>query len=197
MKAKFVDIPTPHILLYDVFDEETLPLIWKELDFIHPILVDGSNTAPAETDGHILKNNKGKFIYDVYANINYSTICKQVRNIAFNSNMQDFWKDNWIKEMYNTTNWDSTLISYYDNGSYYAPHVDTAVFTMLLWLWKEPKSFSGGDFSFTRTYHNIECQNNSGIIFLSSEKHGVSKVNLKTPDYGRYCISVFSGIGHP
>ena len=55
------------------------------------------------------------------------------------------------------TNSDSTMISYYDTGKYYKPHIDSTHFTCLIWLFKEPKQFKGGDLKLIPAKETIEC----------------------------------------
>jgi hypothetical protein len=195
MKLKYCDKPSPHILLEDVFTDSQLVNIWKELEFLTPNLVSGSKTAPARSADKIsLKQNKGLFLYQTYTDSRVSPICQESARVAWHSGISDYWGEQWLRSMYSRTNWDAVLLSYYENNDHYMPHIDEAVFTMLLWLWKEPKKFLGGNLHFTDHNHVIECKNNCGIIFMSHERHAVDPIELNTPDYGRYCISFFSGI---
>lgn len=195
MKLKYCSEPSPHILLEDVFTPGQLDGIWRELNFLTPQLVSGDNTAPARTEAKVpLKKNKGLFLYDAYVNTVISPICQESARVAWHSGISDYWGEPWLRSMYSRTNWDATLLSYYENTDHYMPHIDEAVFTMLLWLWKEPKKFSGGNLHFTDHNYSVECKNNCGIIFMSHERHAVDPVSLDTPGYGRYCISFFSGI---
>lgn len=197
MKVKTIDSPTPHLLLENVFSNEELKSIWTEIDFLHPNLVDGKNTAPAKnSDGVSLKKNSGLFLYDTYKNSVISPICQNTAKVAWHSSLGDFWSSSWARYMYSKTNWDSVMISYYDHEDYYLPHNDEAVFTLLIWLWREPKKFSGGNFYFPEIDHAVKCENNSGILFMSGEKHAVQPVQLQEEGYGRYCISMFSGVGN-
>ena len=128
------------------------------------------------------------------ADINHSFIVRYTRSKALSPQVTNSWEVNWIRKMYSNTNWSCLLTSYYKNGDYYLPHTDNAVFTFLIWLWKEPKKFEGGNFYFSDINHKVECKNNSGIIFLSSEKHEVDKVITEHNDFGRYCITMFSWV---
>ena len=47
---------------------------------------------------------------------------------------------------------------------------------------KEPKKFTGGDFSFSDYDVTIPCVNNSMVIFPSSFKHEVSPVEMTSDD---------------
>ena len=116
-------------------------LFGQNLSFCTPSLVDGSNTAPAKNDdGVILKQNTGMFLYETYKDSVVSPICENTAMVAWRSSLRDFWSSSWTKTMYDKTNWDAIMVSYYGDTDYYHPHHDESVFTMLLWLWKEPKN---------------------------------------------------------
>ena len=100
------------------------------------------------------------------------------------------------------TNSDHTLFNYYEDGEYYDSHTDTSKFTQVLFLHKEPKKFSGGDFSFPDFLHKVECNSNTLIFFPSYLSHKVEPVVVdpyyKTPEhsdkltgFGRYSLVTF------
>lgn len=195
MKLTSHSEPSPHILLENVFTSNQLDNIWREINFITPHLtsVEYSGSAKSES-GTILKKNRGLFLHQVYVDTVMSPICQESCKVAWKSGISDYWISPWLRNMYNHTNWNNLLLSYYENTDHYKPHIDESVFTMLLWLWKEPKKFSGGNLYFPDVNYAVECKNNCGIIFMSNEKHAVDPIILDTPGYGRYCISVFSGV---
>ena len=197
MEVKLNDNPTPHLLLENVFTDDELESIWTELKFLRPNFLDASKTGSAKDEDNetLLKNNTGLFMYELYKNNSISPILNNVIKVAWYSSLADYWYPLWIKSTYENTNWDSVLVSYYENGNYYHPHSDVSMFTMLIWLWKEPKKFLGGNLYFPNHDYIVECKNNCGIIFLSGEKHGVTPVELSEEEHGRYCITMFSGIG--
>jgi predicted 2-oxoglutarate/Fe(II)-dependent dioxygenase YbiX len=91
-------------------------------------------------------------------------------------------------------NFDSTLISYYENSGYYKSHKDTAVVTALTWFFKEPKMFEGGDLIFTKTEEEIKVSNNTVIIFPSHFAHEVTAIKMDGEPFSgnvRYCMSQF------
>tara|TARA_B100000035_G_scaffold10_1_gene12 strand:+ start:234 stop:824 length:591 start_codon:yes stop_codon:yes gene_type:complete len=195
MKLTPYSEPSPHILLEDVFTSNQLDNIWREINFITPHLTSAEYSGSAHSEsGTILKKNRGLFLHKVYVDTVMSPICQESFKVAWKSGISDYWISPWLQNMYNQTNWNTLLLSYYENTDHYKPHIDESVFTMLLWLWKEPKKFSGGNLYFPDANYAVECKNNCGIIFMSNEKHAVDPIILDTPGYGRYCISVFSGI---
>ena len=47
------------------------------------------------------------------------------------------------------------LVSHYEGGDHYKPHPDESIGSMVIWLYKEPKQFTGGEFIFT-DYPDVE-----------------------------------------
>jgi Rps23 Pro-64 3,4-dihydroxylase Tpa1-like proline 4-hydroxylase len=90
------------------------------------------------------------------------------------------------------------LVSYYEDSDYYLPHLDVAQFTSLLWFFKEPRCFSGGEFKFSDYEDIIELKHNRMVLFPSWVMHEVSEVKMNDRSetdgystYGRYCITNF------
>ena len=67
------------------------------------------------------------------------------------------------------------------------------MFSMLIWLYKTPKKFKGGEFSFKKENRKIELKNNRMILFPSYLEHKVTKLNMKNSgdNNGRYTITHF------
>jgi len=196
MQISFSDEVTPHIQLKNVFDQKTLDEVYLELDYLSKFFRSEEQTGPATADnGKILKKNKGIFLNEVYTSPKYSAISnfliQNIFCIDLDKNCNLHWKPDWLHRLWNNCSTCTSLVSYYENADYYEPHVDEAMFTGLIWIWKEPKQFNGGDLLLVDNKNLIKCENNSGIIFLSKEKHAVTPISLKNPGYGRFCISVF------
>ena len=89
----------------------------------------------------------------------------------------------------------NTMISYYDNSQEYKPHFDTVQFTSIIWFYKEPKKFVGGDFIFTQPNQTIECKHNRMIFFPSYYMHSVTPVSIapenRDKGLGRFAITNF------
>ena len=202
MKVTFYESPTPHLLLENVFDSNSLDLIWNELNFLTPKL-KGPEITGSATDEHreILKSNKGLFLNSLYTYPGISDIVKLTENVIFDINVINQWKLKWTKQLYENTNWNCTLLSYYENSDHYKPHFDVSVFTSLFWFWKPPKKFLGGNLTLNNYNYVVECRNNCGIIFLSSEIHSVDSISMNIQDLnsnsGRYCVTNFIGLGKP
>jgi hypothetical protein len=195
MKLQFLQKGTPIILIDNFFTDNQLSAVFKELDILNPHFLDPDQTGSAKNieSGTLLKNNKGIFLDEVYKDHTFSPICNSiVSNLSNeNSNINNLWYPPWISVTWKNTTNISFLVNCYSDSDYYEYHTDVSVFTLLIWLWKEPKSFDGGNLKLESYSEDIECKNNCGIIFPSGELHAVTPVKLKNSDNKRYSIACF------
>ena len=94
-----------------------------------------------------------------------------------------------------SANGDSSMISYYEDKQFYRPHHDTFAWTCLIWMVREPRKFTGGDFILNEPEVEIKLKNNRMVMFPCQFLHEVTPVVMKEqPDemgYGRYTITHF------
>ena len=196
MKVYVNEDPFPHILIENLYTEEEEILIKKELDFLLPSLKDPVSTGAALNGSEPLKRNKGIFIDRTYHDRSVSYILNINRKVfnVLEEQKNKVVHDNWFFKN-QKTNRDASLISYYEDGDYYDTHYDVALYTVLSWFYKEPKSFTGGDFLFPDYDIRIECKNNMTIIFPSMIPHKVENVSVDNnklgQGYGRWCLTQF------
>lgn len=191
-----MDTPFPFLMVENMYTEDELKLIWNELEFLtHADKLESPDvTATAYDEGEILKQNHGIFLDFAYRNRNLSNILKLNRKIFSKKIMDALSSLTFAYGIANIINFDTTLISYYENGGHYKPHHDMAVFTALTWFYRNPKQFEGGDFWFNKYDYKIEVQNNLTLIFPSFVTHSVDEVRMKTNEmngFGRYCMTQF------
>ena len=192
MKAKFLMEPFPHVLLEDYFNEGEMISIMDELKKLNPHLLPPKSTGTAihESTGRPLKYNSGLFLDQAMPN---SEIIQFTKYHMYQELVEQidcpWWVSQW--KMNNHQGW---MLSRYADGQYYNAHVDRSQFTLLLWLYKEPKPFTGGDLVFP-DYDNytIPCNNNTGIIFYGPLRHEVPPIKGN----GRYTVTCFTGIKTP
>ena len=71
--------------------------------------------------------------------------------------------------------------------------------TALVWFYKEPKRFTGGDLTFTQSQQTVECKHNRMILFPSYYLHAVDEVSMeykyRGKGLGRYCLTHFYNKG--
>jgi hypothetical protein len=173
---------------------EILPYMRPPEDTAGAVSIDGSR---------YIKSNHGVFIAE-----NSPTPVNVINRTKIDS---DEFKNSLIEisplyKMYRAMNNSSTLLSYYSDGDYYDTHVDISVFTIVVYLYKEPKLFERGDLTLYSCYDNVsaevESRPNRAVIFPSCTPHKVSKVQSKrgfSKDNGdgRFCISHFVNLKDP
>ena len=195
---KHKDIPA--VVVDDWYTPEELNLIWKQLNFftqknmMERAEVSGSVARKPETNE--AKGRNARIWLD-----NYFTQEGNMFNIISNSLTSKLTHDfnNLVSSCseqftnFVTTNTNTNFVSYYENNDEYDYHFDTSMFSMLIWLYKTPKKFKGGEFSFKKENRKIELKNNRMILFPSYLEHKVTKLNMKNSgdNNGRYTITHF------
>jgi Rps23 Pro-64 3,4-dihydroxylase Tpa1-like proline 4-hydroxylase len=146
-----------------------------------------------DEDGNVLKKNKAVWLDNVWLDRNYSSVLTHNRKI-FDFINENAAQESWYFQGLKFDN-DSTLISYYENSDYYAPHRDHGLVTALSYFFVEPKKFNGGEIIFTDYDLKFEVTNNLTIVFPSNIKHEVSEISLdekhKDKGLGRFCMNQF------
>lgn len=198
MNIKHYENGFPCIIIEDYYNEEEKALIWKELDFFLPSLKSPDHTGSAvdSVTNETLKRNKGLYLDSIFNDRDVSNILKVNRKLfhMLEEEKDNIGYNNWFFKNQNTHS-DTTLVSYYETSDYYKPHKDESLFTSLTWFYKEPKSFTGGDFNFPDYNITIECQHNMTVIFPSMIRHSVDSVSVDDDKldqgYGRWSITQF------
>lgn len=192
----------PHIIIDNWYTEEELGLIWKELDFYSSreiaTIEKAENTIVAKDLKGESKSNAFRFyLWDTYTV--KGTKFSHIIQALYKQQSEEFKK---IVEKgmplhhnnYINTNTDSTMVSYYDHEQEYKSHKDSTQFTFLVWLYKEPKKFKGGDFCLTEANKRIKCIPNRMVMFPSYLGHKVYPVKMDSDAKfgdGRYCVTHF------
>lgn len=177
----------PYVIIDDLYDEKELGVIWRDLEYLQPKLLSPEQTAAATgDDGNYIKNNKGIFIPDMME-------LYWVGTKVFQDDLKLLRQhDNWFFKNIKIVQ-DSMLVSYYEDGDYYAPHVDSGAITCLTWFYKEPKSFEGGNLCFPEYDFCVDIKPNRMLAFPACLYHEVPKVTMNDcgKGLGRYCVSQF------
>jgi hypothetical protein len=186
--------PFEYLIVDNTYTDDELKLVFLELDFwtISGNLMGPEHTGTAKgPDGLVKKKNNGVFLDAVYTDRNYSNILKLNRKL-FQIQLDE---PSVILNMLKAANYDSTLVSYYENASHYKSHQDASVLTAVTYLYKQPKAFEGGDLVLTEYGYAFEPWFNRTYIMPGAVKHEVTEVIMREADcgkgLGRYCISNF------
>ena len=186
----------PLLIVRDFLNTNELENVWKELDDLNKFMtLPDTLSASYKEDGKIKKNNKACWPVMIYGPNNSTSITLNLyKKIFEKSFIEKAQSLHWFfKYMSNVTK-DAVLINLYENGDSYKSHNDVCTITSLIWLWREPKAFTGGDMIFDDTYH-FPISNNTLIMFPSCINHEVTEVKMDDkPGHGRYAITLFSHI---
>ena len=191
---------TPFVVIEDTFTDFELDGIWSELDYYcktKELLTVGNGTGGAldSSGNRYIKNNYGVFLYELWLKPEFSFLLKYGRKLFDPQVGEEIANANIHMRAYKTSNYDTCLLSYYEDEQYYDTHTDGAQYTIVTWLYREPKDFDGGEFIFNDSNLTIECKNNMTIIFPSYYYHMVNSVKMKRHyeeklhGYGRFTLS--------
>ena len=179
----------PFIVADNWYSPNEEKLIWKELDFYYqPDNLELASDFSAKKDGVNLSNS-----WRIYPDAMFTEKYKHVSSImSATKKFHDKEFQNFIKKamphgvQFCLSNKNSTIISYYD---------DDPQFTVLIWFFKEPKKFTGGDFIFTQPNLNVKCKHNRMVLFPSYYLHKVTPVLLdkeyRNKGLGRFTFTHF------
>lgn len=190
----------PYLVIDDFFDEDEVEDIWRTLDSFDPLKLmdpEESGTAHYATMMGSLrsKSNGGMFLKSLYDRElrHYVPIMEPLERLQ--RELKKYSNDHPALRPLQDIENEDILVSYYGQGDYYKKHFDTATITILIWLYKEPKSFEGGGLTLEDTDY-IECKNNRVVVIPSYCFHEVDAVSmdprLQKGGHGRWCISLFN-----
>ncbi len=99
------------------------------------------------------------------------------------------------KRSFGVSNRNANLISYYESNDYYDAHFDSFSWTHLVWFYKEPKKFDGGEFVLDEPGVTVKCKHNRAILFPCPYLHRVTPIKMKEEGlpfgHGRWTITHF------
>lgn len=193
----------PFLLIDDFYDEKEEELIWKELDFYS--INKFKSSEDDKTGARAIDEKTGKSKASSYRIYLDGTYQKDARHI---SNILSVYKkivSKEIKEVYKETTpaWtlldsstrDFSQISYYDEGDHYDSHADVYGCSVIVWFYRKPKRFKGGDFYFDGPNKKIVCKHNRLVMFPSFYMHSVTPITMEEEyrgkGFGRYALTHF------
>lgn len=196
MNIELFKTPFHYLKINGLFSKEERDKMLEEIFLIKNLTAFNepkySNGATDEF-GDYKNKNHSVFFDSIYARRECSNVLSINRKL-FSIFKEDELKDSWFFDG-NNFNADTTLVSYYENKDFYQPHRDASYMTAVTWMFKEPKSFTGGVLSFPDYGLDINVDNENTIVFPSNILHSVSEVFIKEEgigkDKGRVCMTQF------
>ena len=163
--------PFPFLVVDNWYNEEEKEKVWKELDFYSS--QDRDDTERAETsivarhkDG-TSKSKAFRYYYDLWYDDKHFDK-SHINKFTYKFKSPEFHKmlEPCVpySRSFPVTNRTSSLISYYEENDHYESHFDSFMWTTLIWYFKEPKQFEGGDFGNKKKALAVE------VLIQSEEK---------------------------
>jgi len=191
----------PYLIIDNWYTKKEEQMVWKELEFYSSLgkenLLRAENTIVAKKNGNALGKSYRIYLDTIYRNENrtFSNITRfmeKQRTKKFHELVSEAMI---MGRTFKDTNADNSMISYYEDGDYYDPHMDNFQFTCLIWFHKKPKKYDGGEFYFPENKDVIENKHNRLLIFPCYYLHGVKGIKFKNKNNkfgnGRYTITHF------
>ena len=187
-----------YLIIDNWYTDSELIDVHKELDFLSTThaLNTQETKGSAELNGKHLANMHRYMPGQLYSSATtpINKALKKVQSPEFHNKIESVFSESKsaLGLNFSQTNNTHTVINYYENNESYSKHFDVFQYTMLIWLYKKPKSFKGGDLTFDSINKTIECKYNRMILFPSWYWHSVSEIKqLQKSSYGRWCITHF------
>ena len=191
---------TPFLVVDNFYNKEEQSLIWTELDSHKENFVVDEGIA----NRGVAKNNNGKpianlsriYLDELYENKRERSSILHCYQKLFTREIINKYKEKTLAaRTYDITNTDWSQVSYYENNNNYDKHFDEFMHSVLIWFYRKPKRFDGGDLIFTDLNETVKCKHNRMILFPSYYYHKVNNVTMKeqckNKGLGRFCLTHF------
>lgn len=187
---------TDCLVIDNFYSPEEEKLIWEELDFHREAFYLDKKGVALDKDKTPVANLFRIYLDDIYRDKReHSNILKCYSKILSKENMERYKNTTQSGRTLEVTNIDWSQVSYYEDGNDYAEHFDQFMHSCLIWFFREPKKFTGGDLTFTETQEIVPCKHNRMILFPSYLLHKVDVVKMHEKylgqGLGRFCLTHF------
>ena len=194
----------PYLMIDDFYSKDEETLIWEELTFHkNNFKVDhkrnGDGVARDENNKP-LANATRLYLDDTYVDKRQDSNILNLYTKIISPEVKEAYRQttpSW--RLFEITNQDCSQVSYYENEGDYKEHYDKFMHSCLIWFYKKPKRFTGGNLTFTQSQQTVECKHNRMILFPSYYLHAVDKVSMeykyRGKGLGRYCLTHFYNKG--
>lgn len=193
----------PFVVVDNWFLPKEEEVVWKELDFL--LTQKETGTIKRAETTIVARDHSGNarskayrfYIEEIYNDRDYSPIINYTYKFRTTEFREFISYCPPFSRSYFSSNYDTSLVSYYEESDHYKPHHDTFQWTALIWMAREPVSFEGGDLIFPEFDTQIKFKNNRLVIFPSCYLHAVPAVKFKQQPkkegMGRFTLTHFFG----
>jgi hypothetical protein len=201
MEFTYIQDGIDAVIIDNFYSEDQLKNIMSELKCIsqRDVLTSTENLLTAEIQNSFIANKTGVFLESIYENWQDSPMITHAMENFIKKEVRETLEgyNNLYRILYFCDR-RSYLLSYYENGGYYAKHTDLTIFTILNWFNTDPKNFTGGDMklfsSNSKKTSEIEFKHNRVLLIPGCTPHEVTEINSNIKEYsgdGRYCNAIF------
>ena len=188
----------PFVLVDNWYTPEEEKGIWSELDYYSTNPIERAEGGVVAKDN--TGNSKGKH-HRFYLDNIYSENGREQSNILNCTYKQKTLElhhkinecGHYARSFFSSTGITS-FVSYYENNDYYNSHFDSYHWTNLIWFFREPKKFEGGDLEFPESNTKITLKHNRAVLFPSMFLHKSNQLKFNQPSdmkNGKYTITHF------
>jgi hypothetical protein len=182
--------PFPHLILEDVFTDEEIFLMRREIDVLKQCNLSLSSLTSdkdtAKPDGTYEDRARYQVVYldQVYKEQENSTISCFLADLLgqglfFLFSEVEPWAARLSKAALPFSQ--TVKINFFSAGDRYKPHRDNSEFTSLYYLQDTPKNYTGGNLNFSEFNYSFPCNDNTLILFAGHNKHEVTEVTPIDP----------------
>ena len=188
----------PYMLIDDFYTDNQQLEIWEELEYYRKEnlysdgkLEDGYGVSPAANLNRLYLEE----LYPYPDNREDSNILRLYKRILLPEVIRNYRNTTPSARQFESTNYDCSLVNYYDDSNSYGEHFDSFMHTVVIWFYKEPKRFEGGNLRLPELNKTVECIHNRMVMFPSYYLHEVEKVEIESKyrdqGLGRYSMIHF------
>jgi predicted 2-oxoglutarate/Fe(II)-dependent dioxygenase YbiX len=179
MVVSFIDLPNNFSLpiIDDFYSETELSEIKDDLKLLSAVaeLKVFVNKAAKDEENNSKQKSNSFFLDDFYENKrDLSKVLKTNRKLFSEEVKAKLLEKSLFYEHIFYSNFDTTLLNFYEPTDYYQPHRDTSCFTALTFFKLE--EFSGGNLIFPEYDIKVEAVENRLVIFPGFVLHGSEEV---------------------
>ncbi len=191
------------VVIDNFYTEDQLKELNLELEFLtKPSIMTNNHDSlksAIDEDGKYRASKNGVWVDGVFREWKHSSLIScLIKNTNSEEVKSTLLKNNSLYRILYHCDRRNHLLSYYENSDFYKSHTDQAVFTILNYFCKEPKSFKGGNIKLYSLDNSkkvdVEVRNNRVVIIPSCVIHEVEEIVMQSKELtgnGRYCCAAF------
>ena len=186
----------PFLVVDDFYNQDEQKLIWDELELHSDKFVRGGGGVAKDETGFDLASLKRFSLDRLYEGHRQDSNILSVYGKVCSEDVKKAYRETTpSSRTFESTNNDATIVNYYESADDYKEHADVFMHSCLIFFYKQPKKFTGGNLIFTQPNATVECVHNRMILFPSYYLHKITEVKMEkqyiNKGLGRYSMAHF------